>query len=277
MPASILWLSDGTFTFNGQEIQMSSFLSNFIHGMLADAQRILRDKLLFTTNLPKVPLVRIADDIPNTTFGYSFMTDPRNVALFSRGFSILKSRSLPAEDLPEYINHVNSFPELILILSLTTSDHPSHSYDLTCLFLLNTQFYAHSPFIMSEEYGPSHYGNAAIIITVTLVNEPPHRFLPADVSTLLVLYLLDVLPLLRRHRRPAAAAAVGHEALVRSNYFFSEGSTHWSEARYARILKRESKQRLGVEMDLAGYKTVFLAVSKKFNPGRFDDEGNCLV
>lgn len=241
--------------------------------MIADAQRILQDKLLFATSLPKVPLVRIADEMHDTMTGYSFTTEPRNAALFSQGFSTLKSRSLPAENLPEYINHVNSFLELILMLCLTTGNQPPHSYDLTCLLLVNMSPYARSLFIMSEEFGPSNRGNIAII-TTTLDYKFIHRPLPPEVSTLLVLYLVDVLPFIRR-REPAGAA--GHEALVSSNHLFPEGSTHWSEAKYEGILKRETKHRLGVEIDLAGYKTIFLALSKRFNPGRFDDEGNCLT
>ena len=241
--------------------------------MIADAQRILEDKLLFTTSLPDVPLVRITDDMYNTKMGYSFITEPRNAALFSRGFSTLKSRSLASEDLPEYISHVNSFLELILMLCLTTGGQPPISYDLTCLLLVNANSYARSLFIMSEEFGPGNHGNVAII-TNTLQTDPVHRLLSPEVSTLLVLYIIDVLPFLRRCQ-PAGVA--GHEALIRSNHLFPEGSTHWSEAKYEGILKRESKQRLRVEMDLAGYKAVFLAIAKRFNPGRFDDEGNCVM
>lgn len=241
--------------------------------MIADARRIMQDKLLFATSLPEVPLMRIADDMYKTTIGYSFITEPRNAALFSRGFSDLKSQTLAAEELPEYISHVNSFLELILMLCLTTGGQPPISYDLTCLLLVNAQSYARSLFIMSEEFGPGNHGNIAII-TTTLAIEPVHRLLSPEVSTLLVLYIVEVLPFLRR-RQPSGLA--GHEALVRSNHLFPEGLTHWSEAKYEGILKRESKQRLGVEMDLAGYKAVFLAISKRFNPGRFDDEGNCLI
>lgn len=194
MSASISWLSDESFTFNGEVIQMSSFERNFILGMINDAQRILQDKLLFATSLPEVPLTQIADVMENTANGYSFITEPRNVALFSHDFSTLQSRNLAPEDLPQYIGHVNSFLELVLMLCLVTGDQPPHSYDLTTLAFVNTQFYARSLFIMGEG-----------------------------------------------------------------------------------ILKRESKQRLGVEMDLAGYKAVFLAISKRFNPGRFDDLGNCLT
>ena len=273
MSASISWLSDESFTFNGQEIQMSSFRRNFIQGMIADAQRILQHKLLFATSLPEVPLVRIADDMHNTMTGYSFTTEPRNAALFSHGFSTLESRSLAAEAFPEYINHVNRFLELILMLCLTTGNQPPHSYDLTCLLLVNMSAYARSLIIMSEECGPSRHGNIAII-TTTLDYNFIHRLLPPDVSTLLVLYLVDVLPFIRR-RVPAGAP--GHEALISSNHLFPEGWTHWSEAKYESILKRETKQRLGVEIDLAGYKIIFLAISKRFNPGRFDDEGNCLT
>lgn len=99
MSAPISWLSDESFTFNGHEIQKSSFERNFIHGMIADAQRILQDKLLFATSLPEGPLVRIADDMCNTTTLYSFITEPRNAANFSCGFSTLRPRRLAAEDL----------------------------------------------------------------------------------------------------------------------------------------------------------------------------------
>lgn len=264
-------LSDESFTFNGKKVQMLSFQSDFIHGMITDAQQILQEKLLFATSLPEVPLVRIADEMLNTTTRYSFITEPRNAALFSRSFSTLKSRILAAENLPEYISHVNTFLELILILCLTTGGQPPNGYDLACLHLVNMHSYARSLFIMSEDFGPANHGNIAIM-TATLDLQPIHRLLPPNVSTLLVLYLVDVLPFLRCHQ-PAGAA--GHENVIRSNYLFPEGTTHWSEAKYESILKRESRQRLGVEMDLAGYKAVFLALEKRFNPGRFDDEGNC--
>lgn len=273
MPASISWISEESFTFNGQEISRASFQRNFIHGMIADAQHTMQDKLLFTTTLPEVPLVRITEDMFNTTIGYSFITEPRNAALFSRGFSDLRSQTLAAEDLPEYIKHVNSFLELLLMLCLTTGGQPPISYDLTCLLLVNANSYARSLFIMGEEFGPANHGNIAII-TTTLNTEPVHRLLCPQVSTLLVLYIVDVLPFLRRCQQ---AGVAGHEALIRSNHLFPDGMTHWNMERYEGVLKRESKERLGVEMDLAGYKAVFLAISKRFNPGRFDDEGNFLV
>ena len=273
MPSSISWVSEESFTFNGQEISRASFQRYLVHGMIADAQRIMQHKLLFTTSLPGVPLQRIADDMSNTTIGYSFTTEPLNAALFSRGFSDLKSRTLAPEDLPEYISHVNSFLELILILCLTTGGQPPISYDLTCLLLVNAHSYARSLFIMGEECGRANHGNIAII-TSSLNTEPVHRLLGPQVGTLLVLYIVEVLPFLRRRQ---LAGVSGHEALVRSNHLFPDEMTHWDLERYEGVVKRESKRRLGVEMDLKGYKAVFLAISKRFNPGRFDDEGNFLA
>ena len=46
--------------------------------MIADAQRIMQDKLLFATSLPVVPLAQIADDVRNVKFGYSFITERPN-------------------------------------------------------------------------------------------------------------------------------------------------------------------------------------------------------
>ena len=48
------------------------------------------------------------------------------------------SQSLAVEDIPRYRNNVNSFPELILILRLTTCGHPPHGYDLASLHLVNS-------------------------------------------------------------------------------------------------------------------------------------------
>ena len=92
LSASISWFSDETVTSNGQEIQRPSFQHNFIGGMITDAQQIQQDKFLFTS-LPEVPLVKIINEMSNTTPGDSFVTEPRNAALVSYGFSSLKSQS----------------------------------------------------------------------------------------------------------------------------------------------------------------------------------------
>ncbi len=105
------------------------------------------------------------------------------------------------------------------------------------------------------------------ILTSSLDEQFVYRLLPPNVSTLLVLYLVDVLPFLRRS---GLAGDAGREAMVRSKYLFSDGCTRWSEARYEGILKRETGQRLGVEIDLVGYSALFLAMVMRDNLGSFD-------
>ena len=129
---------------------------------------------------------------------------------------------MAAGDLPDYISHVDSFLELLLILFLTTGGQPPHTYDLAYLLLANTESYARSFFIVSEEYGPRHHGNV-VILTRSLDEQYVSRLLPPEVSSLLVLYLVDVLPFL--HRSQPAGDAVP-EATVRSSHLFSDGRTH---------------------------------------------------
>ena len=78
--------------------------------------------------------------------------------------SALSSHSLEVEDHPEYIRKVNVFLEPVLMLCLTTGGQP-FNYDLTCLLLINTQFFARSLLFISEEHGPGHHGNIAILTT----------------------------------------------------------------------------------------------------------------
>ncbi|MCJ1390813.1 hypothetical protein MMC18_003674 [Xylographa bjoerkii] len=260
------WSRDGkTLQYKGHKISLDTFRSTFVHGLVSNAQRILRKDLLFT-DIPDVPLSEISEDFTNTTPGYSFMTDLRNSTLLLNGFTNIPARkpNFGHDATQIYIQSINTFLELLLILILVTGGQPPHGTSLTSLQLSNVEGFARSIIMWKTDvFIATSDGN--------LENpKPVIRFLPKAVVDMLVLYITDVRPFLRHQQFP-------NDPLSRSNFLFPENGSFWSSDRYEAILKRVSAMHLGVELDLEDYRIVFLAIAKKAMPGVFDEEGNCLV
>ena len=100
------------------------------------------------------------------------------------------------------------------------------------------------------------------IITADHHNEPGVRvrFLPDEVSQMLVLYLACVLPFQRTLDPSDCYSTSG-------NLFAHDGGS-WHTARYHRVLMRETKARMGVEMDLAKVNDLVRKMNVVFSESR---------
>lgn len=217
MSKLIAWAPNGTtLVYNGQEIALSTF-RELAHGLVADMECIMREKLLFISKIPNLPLDQIMDfDVlaNNHDVGYSFVNDSRNSSILgSSGLTKLATRksSITAEEMTQYIKSINDFLELLLIAFLITGGQPPYGIDLLYLFLRNEKY----PCVRSI-----YLQNMQIcLMTADPVKmKPILRFLPAPVTSLVVLYMTDVLPYLRSHGRSFK------DPLRHSNFLFPEGN-----------------------------------------------------
>lgn len=80
------------------------------------------------------------------------------------------------------------------------------------------------------------------------------RFLPPEVSKLMVLYVACVLPFLRSLNRD--------DIYGKSKWIFAHPLGTWHTARYHRILARETKARLGKEWDIELANKVIVNVQR---------------
>jgi hypothetical protein len=178
------------------------------------------------------------------------------------------------------------FLKLLLVAILVSAGVPPYGDDLLHVRLVDEEHFHRSIYISRQSVMimTSDGGRPAI----AAAPQPVLRFLPEQVGVMVLLYMTDVLPLLR------SLGTVAAERLKGSNFLFAEtaagttgsgtgsgtageGAAHqrgmWSMRRYEEILRRETRKRMGIEMGLDGYKALFLELAKVNMPGGFDAEG----
>ena len=211
------WIEE-EIVYKQVQFSMSDFREMF-HGLVTRTERLLFEELLFNSaeptldaeSLPKITWSRLRDNPVNEQNGWNFLQDSRNAWgvdnpakwLWRRVERLGKQKDFARSHnnelqwqhnvIDRYMKHVNESREKMLVLMHFTGGQPARAPEILSVRHRNTARGGHRNifvedgtivFVTRGHKGYSLKGDVKII----------HRYLPQEVATLLVYYLLLVLP-----------------------------------------------------------------------------------
>jgi hypothetical protein len=229
--------------------------------------------------VPTVDLSQLKDDPANGQPGWSFLKDPRNSSLLQgrdewllncvleqkrlqkRFFTSCKDARWRRQAVKDYLAQADAFLERLLLLIHITAGQPARGTELLSLQCCNTKhglrrniFLENGlvSFVTFYHKGYSVSGSVKII----------HRYLPKDVSRLLVYYLWLVQPfceqlrILALNEKPNPLSFLWSCAKEATN-------VPWLSPRLAGILAREFKEHLDTEAAILLWRHAAIAISRR--------------
>jgi hypothetical protein len=283
----IYW-SDDQETLSYKELQLTMpGLRRFIRVQVELAQYELEQLFLIHDEeareaiIPQLNLNQLTDDPTNNKRGWNFLQDPRNHAVLSTtGQRWLLDRVLTVDWLraewvevrpsdsqmvwhasvvDHYLQQVDQFLERLLLLIHLTAGQPARATELLSLRHSNTVCGRHRNIFI--EHG--------LVSTVTtyhkgysMTNSTKiiHRYLPAEVSELVVYYLWLILPFARAIQRLAYGS--GSWGGPRSPFLWASGQGSWDGSRLRAVLQREAHTYLQTKLNVISWRHAAIAISR---------------
>lgn len=301
------WSEDGqTINYRDIELQIPVF-KRFVLQQVHSAQQSLEALFILGADesraeiVPRMALHKTRDDPTNVTPGWSFLKDQRNVDTLPPGDTWLLQRVIGSDrlrdrfcaldggrkilwDLKEfqlYRTLVDQFLETLLLLVHLTAGQPARGTEITGLQHANTTFHRN---LFVED------GLVAIVTsyhkgyTCTGTTKIIHRYLPCEISELVVYYLWLILPFVQKMtllvaeqedpKMPASdirkfdtlmgdrSRPVAKKPALSFLLWPTEKGA-WSSSRLTKILKRETSKICQNPLTLATYRHVAIAISRR--------------
>ena len=284
----ISWSDDGlSVSYKGISNLTLEAFRNFIRDQVHKAHAQLKDLLLLHPEEKpedmdiRFWMHRVFDNPAGDSRSWNFLTYPHNTqgTLPVRDKWLLE-RVLKAEWLQDeffcmkssiaqptwsqkavqgYSSRVDSFLERLLLLVHVTSGQPARGTETLSLRHVNTVNGHHRNVFIENgmvstvtayHKGYSASGNTKII----------HRYLPREVGELLVYYLWLIQPFYRK----LELLVLRKRDLPSPFLWAASGSLEpWNSSRLSRVLQRETKQALGVALNIQVYRHLAVAMSRK--------------
>ncbi|KAL5344753.1 hypothetical protein ACLOAV_010150 [Pseudogymnoascus australis] len=291
----MVWSEDRQkLTYRDLELSMSG-LKQFARWQVEAAQEQLQQLLLIHAEearedvVPKLRLQDLKDNPALNQVGQSFLTDPRNPGL--QGYDrwllnrVLKYDWLQDEFLIDvkkaiwrpravehYIGQVDSFLEQLLLLILMTSGQPARGTELTSLQYCNSahgrrrNIFVENGLVTFVTFCHKGY-------SITNSTKVIHRYLPQEVSELLVYYLWLVLPFCRQlkllalnSKELASPYLWAAKELQEPLLLHGKKATrlpHWDSSRLSKVLQQEFKAYLNTTANITLWRHAAIAISRK--------------
>jgi hypothetical protein len=269
-------------TYKGLEITMDLF-RRFVQVQVEQAQRSLEKLFLLHEEetreavIPSVSLHQLKDDPTENRKGWSFLQDGQNANLLPDGQRWLLNRVLRTDwlraeflELREPGHHVvwkpkavqaylvekDGFLELLLLCVHLTAGQPARGTEVLSLRHCNTVHGRHrSVFIengLVSTVTAYHKG-----YNITGSTKIIHRYLPKEISEMVVYYLWLILPFWQK----LEILAFGKKEPP-SPFLWPKGSESWESGRLSAVLEREARQHLQTKMNITYYRHAAIAMSR---------------
>lgn len=277
----IQWSDDGQ-TVQYKDIELS--IQGFRHLVTAQVHRVqglLENILMLGPDearedvVPVIYLHRLRDNPAVVENGWNFLLDHRNKTLLPCKKGWLLRRVLHFDRLREqftyprhlrqvvwdkqavrkYLKQIDTFLEGLLLLIHITSGQPARGSEITSLQHTNSTFHRNIfiengliALVTSYHKGYTCTGSTKII----------HRYLPKEVSELLVYYMWIVHPFLRE-----LDLLVPSQKPTATCFLWPDGEGTWDSQRLSKVLKRETAGACRAPMTIPTYRHVAIAFSRR--------------
>ncbi|CAN9210663.1 hypothetical protein AA0121_g11547 [Alternaria tenuissima] len=281
----IYWSNDHErLTYKQLELSIADF-KKFVATQVELAQSGLEQLFLIHSDeeredvIPTFELRDLKDDPTESAKGWSFCNDPRNKHVLPEGKRWMLDRVLEADVLraefielrkndskvlwkvtaaKKYISKIESFLERLLLLVHITAGQPARGTEILSLRHCNTVNGHHrSIFIKNGLVSTvtSYHKGYNIVGSTKII----HRYLPKEVSKLVVYYLWFILPFWRS----LDLLVLGDKA-SRSPFLWSKGDVAWISTRLSNALKEEARIYLQTHLNITYYRHVAIAMSRVY-------------
>jgi hypothetical protein len=281
----IIWSDDGEeLEYKGLKLSMAG-LQHFLSVQEQAADRQLHE-LLFVApteqqdTVPTVDLSQLKDNPANAQPNWSFLKDPRNSsslkgqdrwllnrvleqeALQKRFFSSCKDAKWRLQAARDYLAQVDAFLERLLLLIHLTGGAPARGTELLSLQAYNTQrglrrniFVENGliSFVTFYHKGYSITGSTKII----------HRYLPKDISRMLVYYLWLIQPFCRQLCILALKEKPSPPSFLWARTKKGGAVAPWLSSRLTGVLAKEFREHLDTEAAILLWRHAAIAISRR--------------
>jgi hypothetical protein len=263
-------------------------LRDFVATQVKLAQRDLNELLMLHPEerrceaIPHLRLYKMEDNHANNQGEWSFLKDLRNAEILQCGmsgagqwlmdriiehewlsdvfFSLAKCGRIKwqRKRVEQYFQDVDSFLERLLLLVHITSGQPARGTEILTLRHMNTSNGHHrSIFIENGLVGTVTSYHKGYNITGTL--KIIHRYLPKEVSELLVYYLWLVLPFWQK-----LDVLVYARKEPSSPYLWPKKAGTWNSSRLSKVLNQEASLHLKIpNLNIRMYRHIAIAISRQ--------------
>jgi Orsellinic acid/F9775 biosynthesis cluster protein D len=279
----IVWSDDGEeIEYKGLKLSMTG-LRRFLSTQVQEANRQLQELLFVPATewqytVPAVDLSQLRDNPANDQPGWSFLKDPRNVSLQGHDRWLL-NRVLDQDTLrkrfltnqrdakwrrqaaKEYLQKVDAFLERMLLLIHITGGQPARGTELLSIQCCNTRHGFRRNIFMENgligfvtfyHKGYSVSGSTKVI----------HRYLPENISALLVYYRWLVQPFCQQLCLLALDQKVEPPSFLWARMTKS-GVEPWTSARLTNVLREQFKGSLDTEAAILLWRHTAIAISRR--------------
>jgi len=283
---NIVWSEDyQRISYKTFECTLTNF-RRFVSALTAKARNQLADLFLVQSGenmanvAPAVRLYAIKDVPRESRAGWSFLMDPRNEHLFDGStwmvdrilnnprlldkFFIRKSTkpTWRPKAMIDYLNAISSFLETLWILVHITSGQPARVTEWLSIRHCNTLQGEHRNVFVEEglisivtsyHKGYNMEGSTKVI----------HRYLPKDISEIMVLYLWLILPFKEHLESTRTTSKAAPSPSIWGNGKGSATRRKWDSGRVCEALERESSEILKSKLQIRTYRHVAIAMARK--------------
>jgi hypothetical protein len=248
----ISWSADGqTVHMRGRPITLDRF-RKMLHDVVAEAENILWAELVPTKRV-ELPLDEITDDMSMEP-GVSFADGLQPRAKLRWMLAAHGGRLGSVPEVRKYIGRVDAFLELLLFAVHATGGPPPHGVDVTAIRHRNGT-YGRNIFIID---------GMAMFTTAYFKGLSPDgvlRYLPSEVTQLLAVHLAYVQPIVEHLE--AQVLGGGRTDRLWTDHLWADAWGPWEPERLSRVLSRETRTRLGVELNLHEYRRVAVRIGRR--------------
>ena len=281
----IYWSDDHErLTYKQLELSIADF-KKFVATQVTLAQSELEQLFLIHGDekredvIPAFELRDLKDDPTESAKGWSFCKDPRNKDVLPEGKRWMLDRVLEADTLraefielrkkdskvlwkvtaaKKYISKIESFLERLLLLVHITAGQPARGTEILSLRHCNTVNGHHRSIFIEDglvSTVTAYHKGYNIIGSTKII----HRYLPREVSELVVYYLWLILPFWR-----SLDLLVWENKASRSPFLWPKGDTSWISTRLTNTLKEEARIHLQTHLNITYYRHVAIAISRVY-------------
>lgn len=276
--------SDDHQSLHYRDLQLTmDALTGFIRAQVELAQYelerlfLLEEEEIRADIVPELPLQQLTDDPVNNQRGWNFLKHQKNRRLLpTTGERWMLDRILTNESLRKdfidfrasdatiswktplvaaYLDWVDQFLERLLILIHMTAGQPARATELISIRHRNTPEGRHRNIFI--EHGlvsivTSYHKSQSTSNSIKII----HRYLPREVSELVVYYLWLIHPFTEQ----AGMFARGGDSRVRSPFFWPKEKSHWDAARLGVIMKKEAEIRLHTKLNVLTWRHAAIGI-----------------
>lgn len=281
-PGHVDWNDNEVLTYKGIDIRMDAF-RGFVGTLLQQAQKLMNETLLMGYEAPAIPWSNIRDDASNSAPRFNFLRDehsrmPVDGETWLRrqmggDMDKLKEWYKPGTkradmaQLDKYMRAVKEFRMQLLILMHITGGQPARAPEILSVRHENTAKGNHRNLFVEDGlvvFVTQYHKGYAMSGDIKII----HRYLPREVSELVVRYLWLVLPfhfaMEREHFWSTPEDGEAPKPVSSHLWPVDHEGRKTTSAQMREAMKRYSREHLGQTLTIQSYREIAIAISRRF-------------